>query len=229
MSSDDSNDDLTVEELTKSKSDIFSEHGLQNGALADAAERKDAEEADAAEKRARLVSRKLLLEQATRELGADDPDVEALRADIHDMSEELEAEALQAEVEAEKKEAAEKIAELEALANTSGGGPAASKSFEQKAAALRKEHGLEDEPGRYDRVEALIANGEGEADDPDAEALQQFREKQAKREADDDLPQEARNMLMNLKNMREQAKQNGHRDLVERYSERIRALRDEHA
>lgn len=62
----------------------------------------------------------------------------------------------------------------------------------------------------------------------EAEALAQFREKQKQREKDDELPEEAKNMLMNLKNMREQAKQQGDKEVMQKYDERIEALRAEH-
>lgn len=222
-------DDITVESLTKSKEDLFSEHGLEATALGNAAEKIADEQEAAAEKRPRIVSRKLLLEQAENQGLGDDPHVEALRADVNDMEQELEAEGLTAEAaEAEEQEAAEKVAELEALADMSGG--AAGESFQQKAEALRAEHGLSEEPGRYS-AEAL-GHSEAEAEDDEsaeAEALASFRDRQATREADENLPDEARNLLMNLKNMRESAKAKGSESLVEKYTERIEALRAEHA
>ena len=152
----------------------------------------------------------------------DSPRVEALAEAVEELSEDVEAEALVEDPE--EAEARERIAELEALANTSTG--TASKSFAQKAEALRAEHGLTEEPGRYE-VEALA--DQPDTEDAEAEALQQFRDKKAQREADEELPQEAQEMLSNLKNMREQAKQQGHKQLIERYTERIENLRAEHA
>lgn len=88
------NDDLTVEALQRKREEPH-EHGLQDTALGEAVDEriKDAEEEQA--KRRRLVSTKILLKQ-TEQQGLGD-DIEALRADVHDLESEIEAEVLTAE------------------------------------------------------------------------------------------------------------------------------------
>lgn len=230
MSSNDDSQEPTIESLTKTKSEIFSEHGLEGTALGSAAEKLEQEEQVEESQREALVRKKVLLATAEQKLGADDPDVEALRADVHDLESELEAKALRAQHEDNLEEARQKIDNLEGLAQRadSQNQDRLAHNYRERAASLKAEFDLEDdESNRYD-AEALVGQPDT-GDDEAAEALQEFRDRQARKEADEELPQEAQEMLSNLKNMREQAKNKGHKELIKKYDERIEALREEHA
>lgn len=226
----DNSDDLTVDELTKEKEDIFSETGLQNTALGRAVEKKREAEAEQANKRAEVVRKKILVQAAEEQGLGDDPDVEALRADVTDMSEEIEAAALVARHEREEAEIQEKIDNLENLAERARqqNQDRLAANYKQRVANLKAEHDIEDEP--KSAVEALIAQPDEEPiEEEHAEALAKFREKREVRDADDELPPSAQKILYNLKNMREQARQQGNDRLEEKYDDKIEALRAEHA
>lgn len=88
------NDDLTVEALQRKREEPH-EHGLQDTALGEAVDERIKDEEEQA-KRRRLVSTKILPKQ-TEQQGLGDDDIEALRADVHDLENEIEAEVLTAE------------------------------------------------------------------------------------------------------------------------------------
>lgn len=210
-------DELTPEGLSRDKSDLFS-----GTALGRAIEKKEEEQHEKLKKARELVEAKVALATAERE-GVSDPAVEALRDAVGDLSEDIEAEAL---VEnREEIEPREKINELEALANSTDGKSSA--SFEQKAEALRAEHGLEEEPGRYD-VEALV--DEPTTEEADAAALSAFKDRKHREAIDkelmESLPDEVANRLSDLKMMAAGARSEKIRQL---YEDKIEDLRAEYA
>ena len=221
MSTDENNDDeLTVESLTKKKEDFLT-HGLDDTALGDALDERITDEEREAAKRQKLVEKKILLTQAEKNGLDGDSDVEALRADIHDMSDDLEAEALVAEQQEEESEARKKISELEALAGSSNG--AMAKSYEEKAEALRAKHGWTEEPGKYS-AEALVENKD-DLEDADAEALSAHRERKEIKEIDEQMSDEDRTLLNNLKGCRSSARTPKAREI---YEKKIEDLRDKY-
>lgn len=210
-------DELTPEGLCRDKSELFS-----GTALGDAIERKEEERHEKLTKARELVEAKVALAQAD-EAGVEDSAVEALRDAVGELSEDIEAEAL---VEnREEIEAREKINELEALANSTEGKSSA--SFEQKAEALRAEHGLEEEPGRYD-VEALV--DEPDTEDAEAEALAEFQDRKHAENIDtelmENLPDEVAARLSDFKMMAAGAQSEKIREM---YEEKIEAIREEYA
>lgn len=229
MSKSDSSEDdeLTVE--SRSKQDLLEEHGLENTAIGRAVEKQEREQERESSKRAALVEKKIILNQAEQQGLGSDPAVEALRADVHDLEGELEAEALRAEHEDDLEEARQKIDNLEGLAQraSSQNQDRLAANYRQRAASLKSEYPAladDEEPNKYS-AEAL-----GKTDDSeDAEALQEFQEfkdKKAQREADEELPEDAKARLAQYKQMRAQASTDSLRDM---YQQKIDDLRAEHA
>lgn len=230
--SNDDSDELTVESLTKSKSEIFSEHGLENTTLGKAVEKQEREQERDATKRQRLVEKKILLAQAEQRGLGDDPDVEALRADIHDMSGELEADALRAQHQDDLEEARAKIDNLEGLATRadSQNQDRLAHNYRQRAASLKAEFPEledDDEPNKYSaEALGLADDDEAEKEKEAAEALQEFKDKKERKVKDEELPEDVKARLAQYKQMRAQASTDSLRDM---YQGKIEALREEYA
>lgn len=230
MSTEDTNDDgeLTIDSLTKSKSDILSDFGLGDTALGRAAEKLEENEQQQANQREAIIRKRLLLEAAEKQLGGSDPDVEALRADIHDLSSDLEADALRAEHEGELEEVRDKIDNLEGLAQraASQGQDRLEQNYLKRAASLKKDYPeLEEErePSLYERVEALIDDGDDDLEgDETAEALADFRDRQEVKELDENMDPADRKLLSNFKTLKSQATGAKTREM---YEKKIKALR----
>lgn len=160
---------------------------------------------------------------AENEVSDTDADTTAEKSEQED-----EAEALRQEHEDDLEEARAKIDNLEGLAQRadSQNQDRLARNYRERAASLKAEFDLEDddEPGRYD-VEALVDTGDESEDDEAAEALQEFREKKEQREADENLPDEAKAQLSMLKQMRSQASTDAIREV---YQGKIDDLREEH-
>lgn len=219
MSNNSDSTEPTVESLTKKKEDFLS-HGLQDTALGDAVDRKTDEKHEELARQRELVEAKVAVQQA-KQAGVEDPAVEALAQTVEELSEDTEAAALVEDPETT--EARERIAELEALANSTEG--AAGKSFEQKAAALRSKHGIEkDAPNKYS-AEAL-GKADEDTEDPEAEALAAYQDRKTNREIDERMSDEDRKMLSNYKTVRNQASSE---KIREKYQQKIEDLRNKYA
>ena len=167
------------------------------------------------------------MSQAEQQGLGDDPAVEALRADVHDLEGELEAEALRAQHEDDLAEARQRVDLLEGLAQRadSQNQDRLAHNYRQRAASLKQKANLEDddEGGRYDTGET---EAEALAKDEAAEALQQFKDRKARREIDERMSDEDRKLLSNYKSLRNQVSSD---ELREKYVQKIEDLRNKYA
>ena len=174
-------------------------------------------------KRKQLVEKKILLKQAEKAGLEDDPDVEALRASVEDLGEEIEAEALSQEMQ----EASKKLDNLEGLqvAAEQQNNDALAAKYKQKAEALKAKHPeLEDDDGN--RYDTGPTEAEALKQDEAAAALEEFQDKKWIAEHDKDLPEEANHRFQDFKMLREQSSTPLLRQL---YQEKMDALREKHA